>query len=245
MSYRLDRLDDDALRERAAPFLAGPARLGLRVDVASGVDSFEDVSSGLRRARFKSGRKALYRSASSRADVADLDAEDLATAVAVAAGLNVPEVYRASDNELYTALPDDDMLLGIDLHDLQPEQLRALLDRFDVPVPELAASELADWAQAALIDRTPAGRRMRVVDAITGTAPRHPGEWTIDGDQLMPLGFPGAWRSAEPVALDGADRSYLESIRAAVEQLRPRFDRRGRGPWLDRTGAAFQSLGQR
>lgn len=242
MTHGLDRLDDDALRVRAAPFLAGPNRYGLRVDVASGVEALEDVAGSLRRARFKSGRKALYRTAGSRVEVDDLDAEELATAVAQAAGLNTPEVYRASDTELYTAEPDDDLLLGIDLPDLPADELRAILDRFAAPAPELADSELADWAQAALLDRTTAGRKLRTIDAITGTAARHPGEWAIDGDRLMPLGFPSAWRSAG-AAFDGSDRDYLGSIRAAVEALRPRFDRRGRGPWYDRTAAAFQALG--
>lgn len=236
MTYRLDRLDDDALRERAAPFLAGPSRYGLRVDVASGVDALEDVSAGLRRATFKSGRKALYRSATSRADVEDLDAEELAAAVAGAAGLTPAEVYRASDTELYTALPDEDMLLGIDLPDLPADELQALLDRFGAPAPD--GVEIADWAQVALIGRTAAGRPLRVVDAITGTAARHPGEWAIDADRLIPLGFPGAWRSAGTPVLD-SDRSYMDSIRAAVEQLRPRFDRRGRGAWHDRTAAVL------
>lgn len=240
MSYRLDRLDDDALRERAAPFLAGQRMPGLRVDVASGVDTLEDVAPGLRRARFKSGRKALYRSAASRAEVEDLDGAELGAAVAQAAGLNVPEVYRASDSELYTALPDEDMLLGIDLPDLPDDELRAILDRFGAPAP--ADVELADWAQAALLDRTTAGRQLRTVDAITGTAARHPAEWAVDGDRLMPLGFPGAWRTTNAEVADG-DRSYLESIRSNVEALRPRFDRRGRGPWYDRTGAMFQTLG--
>lgn len=233
MSY-LDRLDDDALRVRAAPFLAGPNRYGLRVDVASGVEALEDVAGSLRRARFKSGRKALYRTAMSRAEVDDLDADELATAVAEAAGLTPPEVYRASDTELYTAEPDDDLLLGIDLPDLPANELRAILDRFAVPVPDLPDGELADWAQAALLDRTPAGRKLRTVDAITGTAARHPGEWAIDGDRLMPLGFPGAWRSRGAM-LDESDQDYLGSIRAAVEQLRPRFDRRGRRPWYQQT----------
>lgn len=242
MSYRLDRLDDDALRERAAPFLAGPSTHGLRVDVASGVAGLEEVAGTLRRATFKSGRKAFYRSAPTARDVEDLDGEELATAVAVAAGLKTPEVFRASDTELYTALPDEDLTLGIDLPDLPTDDLRALLDRFGTPAPDIAESELADWAQTALIDRTAAGRQLRTVDAITGTAPRHPGEWAIDGDRLIPLGFPGAWRSAGAPGAD-VDRSYLETIRPGVEQLRPRFDRRGRGPWHDRTAASFQALG--
>lgn len=242
MSY-LDRLDDEALRVRAAPFLAGQAGHGLRVDVASGVAGFEAVSTGLRRATFKTGRKALYRSVTSAREVDDLDADELGTAVAQAAGLSVLEQYRASDSELYTAVPDDDdMLLGIDLPGLPADQLRALLDRFGAPAPEIADADLADWAQAAILDRTPAGQRLRVVDTITSTAARHPGEWAIDGDQLMPLGFPGAWRSTDVEVLDG-DRSYLDSIRSAVDALRPRFERRGRGPWYDRTAASFQALG--
>lgn len=231
MTYRLDRLDDEALRERAAPFLAGLTAGGLRVDVASGVDALDDVAAGLRRARFKSGRRALYRSASSRMEVDDLDAQELATAVAEEAGLPVAEVYRASDSELYTALPDGDLLLGVDLPDLDADELRALLDRFAAPVPEVAEGDLAGWAQAALLDRTAAGRKLRAVDAIIGTVARHPGEWAIDGNQLRPLGFPGAWRSA-PALLDGSDVDFL---RAAVEPLRPRFEQRGRGPWYTQT----------
>jgi hypothetical protein len=238
VSY-LDRLDDEALRLRAAPFLASQPTPGLRVDVASGVAALDDVA-GMRRATFKSGRKALYRNGTSRADVELLDAEELATAVAAAAGLQVPEVYRASDSELYTALPDDNLLLGIDLPDLPADELRALLDRLGAPAP--ADVDPGVWAQAALIDRTKAGRPLRVVDAITGTAGRHPAEWAVDGDQLTPVGFPGAWRSASAEVLDG-DRSYLDSIRANVDALRPRFDRRGRGLWLDRTAASFQALG--
>lgn len=238
MSY-LDRLDDDALRERAAPFLAGQGTHGLRVDVASGVAALDELSPDLRRATFKTGRKALYR----RANLDNLDADELGTAVARSAGLTVPDVYRASDTELYTSLPDEHMVLGIDLPDLPADELRALLDRFGAPPPAaFVDAELGDWAQAALPDRTQAGRALRVVDAITGTAARHPGEWAIDGGALMPLGFPGAWRSAAVPVLD-ADRSYLDSIRAAVEQLRPQFAARRRGPWYDRTAASFQALG--
>lgn len=240
---RLDRLDDEALRLRAAPFLAGQlASHGLRVDVASGVAGLDDVAPGLRRATFKSGRKAFYRSASSTREVDDLDAEELATAVARSAGLDPAEIYRASDSELYTALADDDLMLGIDLPDLPASDLRAMLDRFSAPIPDMADSEVAGWAQAALLDRTAAGRKLRTVDGLTGTAARHPGEWAVDGDRLTPVGFPGAWRSATVVPSD-AERSYLETIRPAIEALRPEFDRRHRGDWHDRTGAAFQALG--
>lgn len=246
MTYRLDRLDDEALRERAAPFLAGPGTPahGLRVDVASGVEAFEDIASGLRRATFKTGRKALYQSAGTVREVGDLDAHELATAVARAAGLDAPEVFRASDSELYTAIPADDMLLGLDLHDLLAGQLQALLDRFGVTSPELADSELADWTQAALIDRTAAGRKLRAIDALTSTAARHPGEWAIDGDRLTPLGFPGAWRSSGAMPSD-VERSYLESIRPGIDALRSAFERRGRGAWHDRTAAMFEALGAR
>lgn len=240
MTHRLDRLDDEALRLRAAPFLAGQlSPHGLRVDVASGVAGLEDVAPGLRRARFKSGRRALYRSAGS-AD--DLDAEELATAVARAAGLDPAEVYRASDSELYTALPDEDMTLGIDLPDLPADELRALLARFGAPLPDMADAEVAGWAQAALLDRTAAGLKLRTVDGLTGTAARHPGEWAIDGDRLIPVGFPGAWRASTVVPSD-AERAYLEAIRPGIDALRPQFERRRRGDWHDRTGAAFQALG--
>ena len=240
MSHRLDQLDDEALRLRAAPYLAGQGSPGLRVDVASGVEALEDVAPGLRRARFKSGRRALYRSGTSRRGMDDLDAEELATAVARAAGLNAPEVYRASDKELYTSLADEDLTLGIDLPDLSDDGLRTMLDRFNAPAPD--GVRLADWAQTALLDRTAAGRKLRTVDAITGTAARHPGEWAIDGDQLIPIGFPHAWRSSTMVP-SNAERSYMESIRPAIEALRPVFVQRRRGDWHDRTGAAFQALG--
>jgi len=237
MSRSLDQLDDDALRLRAAPFLAGPVpAYGLRVDVASGVEALDDVASGLRRARFKTGRKALYRTARS---VDDLDSEELATAVARAAGLNPSEVYRASDSELYTALPDEDILLSLDLPDLPDDELRAILDRFAVPAPADVA--LADWAQTALIDRTQAGRQLRAVDALTGTAARHPGEWAVDGDQLTPVGFPGAWRSAGVMPSD-AEQSYLDAIRPAIAALRPAFDRRRRGLWYEQMTAMLGSV---
>lgn len=243
MNY-LDRLDDDALRLRAAPLLAAPAAYGLRVDVASGVAGLEDVSAGLRRATFRSGRKALYRSAATR-DVSDLDADELGTAVAHAAGIAAPEVYRASDSELYAALPADDAVLGIDLPDLSVADLRAMLDRFGAPVPDIADAELADWAQTAILDRTDAGRRLRAVDALTGTAARHPGEWAIGGDQVVPLGFPGGWRSADAAVPSDVERSYLEAVRPGIDALRPAFERRGRRAWHDRTAAMFEALGSR
>lgn len=232
----LDRLDDEALRVRAAPFLAGQVACGLRVDVASGVASADELSHNLSRATFHTGRRALH-----RLDAADLlDGEELGTAVARSAGLPVLDIYRVSGGELYTALPDEPLLLGIDLPDLPASELRAILDRFGArPSAAIGDAALGEWAQDAILHRTDAGIQLRAIDLITGTALRHPGEWAIDGDRLIPLGFPGAWR-ATPF-LD-ADLSDVESLRSAVDALRPRFVQLRRTSWHDQTAAALRTV---
>lgn len=235
----LDRLDDEALRARAAPFLSGQTRHGLRVDVASGVASLDELSRDLRAVTFTSGRRGLYRLGAPGV----LDAEELGTAVARSAGLPVVDVYRASAGELYTALPPYGALLGIDLPDLPSRELRTLLSRFGAPAPAgFADAELGEWAQAAILDRTHAGRQLRAVDAVTGTAARHPGEWAIHGDQLIPLGFPGAWQTGPPDTAD-IEQSYLDGLRSAVAELRPQFTQMRRAVWHDQTTSALQTRG--
>ncbi len=231
MPRDLDRLEADALLARARPYLSHAGTPGwLAVDVASGVSAEHPLASRtlvqLRKATFHCGRQAYKRVATWRT-MDRLDAEELATAVASSVGVKPPEVYRASPTELYTATLPPSARLGLDLPDLPTDELRSLLAHFGVTA-DVAEAELSTWAQTALLERSTAGQRLQLVDALTGTPPRHPGEWAIARGDIVPVGYPDAWTATETrIARPGP--SEVDTLRHTIASHEPTFGGRHRG----------------
>jgi hypothetical protein len=222
------------------------ADLERRVETGvAGRETISDSSMGLvQLVTLADGTQAIYKQATEPhrhpngsvwSTVDQTDAEELSSVLANALGVRAPAVLRDSNDGVYMELVDGQTAIQ-----KYPDESR--VDRTAPP----------DWVMNS-------GEAVKIglLDVLADNPDRHSGNWMLDAEDNIHgidhgLAF-GDWQpygssaAVSPFArrffvdLDGANRpdnpltgQDVETVRAQLEQVRPQFEARGRGAWVDR-----------
>ncbi|WP_066360285.1 phage minor capsid protein [Herbidospora mongoliensis] len=221
----------DALKPKNLPDDDYDEKRARRLGGASAETFLVDLANGIKVIR-KRSKPGLD-------EMQDADAEQAAYMVARALDLRAPAVYRSDDTNLW--------MRYVDGH-TSPE-------------------DAAEWGDEGLPrgfehhPGTDEGRRLGLLDVLTGNIDRNMGNWLVDSEgHVVPIDHGLAWGDAsyDPTFkfirnpfTEGMEQENpftaedLAEVRQRLEQLRPDFEHLGKTSWLDYTFKALDYFAER